>query len=419
MKFYVLLQYVLCIVFAPIIYVVQIICKLCCTRVLKPVNHTQNIERRNCIKICTVALERNHISIGIASDGIRNEIWMRDAFFACQGAMRLGNKQIVLDTLNTMAKYQRADGLIPLYVGSDGYCKNMCKNYCNHNPNLVKPQYVDYKAHSESSDSCSQFIILVNQYEKLFLKPIGLEEHVHTAIRWLFTHIDFEKTGLLPESYFASWQDTICYTTPTAYANILCYQAFKSYLELCNRNHLIPIYECNTVAENIKHSIYINFWTGSYFKSSLQDNVFSQVDNALAILYKVCLEDHVGLIISYRKSFSRGWLTPPNDRTFSYSMVYFPSSLIGNGKYHNGEIWPWVNCLFLYAMLTNHRNAEYVENELSQLECVVVRYGAMYNVYDSFKKAPFYRIFNKSQINSSKTCGMYIKCVNKMNNVYL
>ena len=196
MKFYVLLQYILCIVFAPLIYVAQIICNVCCIRAIKPVNHTQNIERRNCIKICTVALERNHTTIGIACDGTRTDVWMRDAFFACQGAMSLGKQQIVLDTLNTMAKHQRTDGLIPLYVGNSGYCNNTCINVSNNYKAFkkVKPQYVDHKAHSESSDSCSQFIILANQYEKRFLRRIGLKDHLHTAVQWLFTHIDFENT---------------------------------------------------------------------------------------------------------------------------------------------------------------------------------------------------------------------------------
>ena len=111
-------------------------------------------------RICLDLLEKNSTEIGIlASQNEYTDVWTRDAFFAIMG---LQSKELKWEakTIETLTKFQREDGLIPLYVGRGNACSKLI---CRTRPSgPLKAQYGDSKTGDIVTDSCFQYLSLIH-----------------------------------------------------------------------------------------------------------------------------------------------------------------------------------------------------------------------------------------------------------------
>lgn len=330
-------------------------------------------------KICKDIMRDNmHDHLLWASSQNYTDMWTRDTFFACMSNIKL--QKIVSEEFS---KYQRSDGLIPLYIGKGNAC---CKLFCNKRPEgKTRAFYTDAKSGDEPTDSCFQFIIMAwsTDPQKCILAWNYMQKYV--------------RHDLIYESGLGTWQDTIKHCGAVAYTNILYYRATQL---------LFP--DSPSKAERIKSALIQTLWNGSYFVCSTTNSSFGQVDNALALLYKIA--PNVDSIFNIHNTFFSGDTAPPNLKihgdvakpAFSVFDIYLPCWPIGNAKYHNGWSWSWVNLLFMKAKKTYGRPFS-----LKYYQTMIHEYGTLHETYDSF--GPIRRILYTSQPDFSESCGLYLE----------
>lgn len=342
----------------------------------------KNISSKDPVDICRESILGN-IKGGLlyASSQDYTDMWTRDTFFASMG---IANPGIFVDTL---AKFQRQDGLIPLFVGRGNAC---CKMFCGQkDTGPIKATYTDVKTGDYPTDSCFQFIIMASK-----MYP----EKCRAAWSFMQKHFLRKNDVLIHDNGLGTWQDTIKHYGHVAYTNILYYQATKV-LWPDNPSKWMPI----------KKAIIHKLWTGSYFKCSTTNQSFGQVDNALAILYEIAPSPQ-SIIDIHQKYFN--WKSPPNimipptKPAFAWYQVYLPCYPIGNSEYHRSWAWSWPFLLMKKAIHYTTHKLDY--SDISQ---AISQYSSLYETYD--KDGPVYRVLYKSQPNFSEACGLFLDLVKK------
>lgn len=313
-------------------------------------------------------LKNNATEYGIlASPNEYTDVWTRDAFFAIMGLDSIGMTTAKDATLLTLRKFQREDGLIPLYVGTGQAC---AKLICRAQPTgPIHATYGDSKTGDVVTDSCFQYIIMMG-------------DSPSSRKAWNYMQ-QYVKSGLIFETGLGSWMDTVYHKGFVLYTNVLYYKAAET---------------LGYDTEYIKKRLYEEFWNGSYFKCSSSIDSFDQVGNALAI--KWIVSDATSIIEHRRKYFVYGLTNPPcipNVKT-----IYYPCYMIGNQKYHNFG-WTWVNLLFLSVMKDT--------GELKLFEKEIQERGTVYEIYEEY--GPVNQLFCRSQPDFSEAAGMYLLCSNK------
>ena len=349
--------------FVPFIYIYN-----ACLDKRTPVKCTKN----TAYNICLEVLRKNSKSFGIlASPNEYTDVWTRDAFFSIMGLKSKGY-ECSENTIATLTKYQRLDGLIPLYVGPGDACsKLICRAKSN---GVIKPIYGDSKTGNVVTDSCFQYIILVGDCEP-------------SRRAWEFMQ-QFVKNGLIYENGLGSWMDTVYHRGHVLYTNVLYYKAAIKLRE-------------TRVADTIKLKLVDTLWGGSYFYCSTSIKSFDQVGNALAIKWLLVDKDKKYSIIKYRKEHFRfGLVNPPCLPKVDH--IYLPCYFIGNQEYHNFG-WTWVNLLFLSVMDDSE--------ELKLFETEIKKRGTIYEIYADY--GPTNQLFCRSQPDFSEAAGMYLMCSKK------
>lgn len=324
-------------------------------------------------KLCQESIRKGiHGSLLWASSQDYTDMWTRDTFFASWGI----DEDIVRPFVDTLAKFQRGDGLIPLYVGRGNAC---CKMFCGQRPSgPIHATYADAKTGDCPTDSCFQFIIMAHK---------TYPEQCQKAWDFMQTKV---VDGLVYEHGLGTWQDTIKHKGHVAYTNILYYKAATL---------LYP-----GTARVIFAQLVNKLWTGHYFKSSTTNGSFGAVDNALALLYGIApVTKGIRTILS-----KHTWTSPPNvvlegsAKPFRWYDVYLPCYPIGNAEYHQSWAWSWVYLLVKKAL---------GDTDLALVNDTIQKYGSLYETYD--EHGPVRRVLYKSQPHFSEACGIYLDIVRK------
>ncbi len=322
------------------------------------------------VEICQNSLAVNlRTPLLWASSQDYTDMWTRDTWIASWGM----DSRSVRPLLECMARYQREDGLIPLFIGRGDAC---CKLFCKRRPyGPAKPVYADAKTGNCPTDSCFQFIMMAH---KLYPRECKRA--------WDFMQTKV-KDGLIYENGLGTWQDTIKHRGHVAFTNILYHRA-------CSL--LYP-----ERADAILKQLIRKLWTKNrYFKASTTNNSFGHVDNALALMYNIAPETKF-----LRKQLSKfGWTSPPNtmlgssEAPFKWYEVYLPCYPIGNSDYHTRWAWSWVFLLVKKALN---------DTDLWDVNQQIKKYGSLYETYDE-NGEPVCRLLYKSQPNFSEACGLYL-----------
>lgn len=324
-------------------------------------------------QICQESIRGNmKSSLLWASSQDYTDMWTRDTFFASWGL----SPEVSRAFIDTLASFQREDGLIPLYIGRGNAC---CKMFCKQRPSgPIRPVYSDAKTGDCPTDSCFQFIIMAHD-----IYP----EKCKKAWKYMQSRV---VDGLVYETGLGTWQDTIKHRGHVAYTNILYYKAASL---------LYP-----THARVILTHLVDKLWTGQYFKCSTTNSSFGQVDNALALLYDIApVQQGIRTILSRQT-----WMSPPNlipgsrKKPFRFDEVYLPCYPLGNAEYHQSWAWSWVYLLVRKALK---------DMNLKPCEDQIKKYGSLYETYDKF--GPIKRVLYQSQPNFSEACGVYLDIVQK------
>ena len=326
---------------------------------------------KSAFDICIGILQSNSTEHGIiASPNEYTDVWTRDAFFSLMGLCHVGLGYVSETTILALSKFQRKDGLIPLYIGSGDACaKLICRVKAQ---GKVKAVYGDSKTGDVVTDSCFQYIILAGKCKA-------------SEKAWNYMQ-QYVKNGLIYEQGLGSWMDTINHDGHVMYTNMLYFKAAET---------------LGYSTGSIKRKIYEKLWNGKFFKCSTTIESFDQVGNALAIKWLGVTQAQKDSIINYRKKyFTKGLVNPPCWPLVGN--VYLPCYMIGNQRYHNFG-WSWVNLLFISIMDD--------PNELALFTQEIRERGTVYEIYDEM--GPVNQLFCVSQPEFSEAAGMYLMCQNK------
>jgi hypothetical protein len=362
--------FILCLPFSPFIYLYN----LCFHRKVKEIESGKKAK-----DICEKILEENWTDNGYwASNKGYTDVWTRDSFFSLQMCEGDNPQEYVNKTkiyVQTLERYQRGDGLIPLFIGTGDAC---CKLFCCKKPSgEIKPQYTDVKTGDTVTDSCFQYIILKGKQDDM------------TEKAWEYMQ-KYVKDGLIYEEGLGSWMDTVKHKGHVLYTNMLYYRAA----------HIMKP-ELQTL---IKDTIIKKLWGRQYFKCSTDITSFDQVGNALAMLWGVADENKIDEIKGYRqKYFNKGINNPPCLPLVR--KVFLPCYALGNYNYHNYG-WSWVNLLFMYASKDFKDLGKFTE--------IIKKYDTIHEIYSCEK--PVNRLFCESQPDFSEAAGMYLLCEKENSN---
>lgn len=303
------------------------------------------------------------------------DMWTRDTFFASMDNISLRKRM-----MRQLVKYQRKDGLIPVYIGQGGVFGKLFED-----KDVTNAYYKDVKTGSEPTDSCFQFIIMAHaEYPK------------ECKLAWNYMQ-KYIASGLIWEEGLGTWQDTIKHKGHVTYTNLLYYKATLL---------LFP-----KRAAYIKKRIIGTLWNGKYFMSSTTNKSFGQVANALSVLYEVA--PSVETIFSTHATHFKSPTAPPNlkieddksSAAFGFSDIYLPCYPFGTADYHNKWSLSWVNLLFMKAKLKQNK-----EINLSYYSELIQKYGTLHDSYD--ENGPIKRLLYKSQPGGSASCGLFVDIYN-------
>ena len=389
----------------------------------------QKLTVNKCIDLSVYTLTHTSFNkeLGIyAGEVYYHDVWTRDAFFASLGLLSCGIYHNVQTVLQTLSKYQRKDGLIPLRVGHKNY---VTRFICNCDVDKVQPVYHDDKAFSTPSDSNSQFIIL-NWW---FYQHTGnldffreMVPYCFLAFSYIMKHINEDL--LLTGEYFDTWHDTITVSKPSLFSNVLFLKAYQTILDITdiigkiddNNDGLIPLNESflDIISdlegkidweEYHKHldAIHTHFWNGEFFTIYPGVNHFETAGNALAMLFDFVDEFKCDSISKYVERNMSQDLVHCFIPLLPCNKIYTPMYFVCLHKYHNGHYWLWVNGLLASALKYRGINSILQKRIQTQIEKIFCEYGCAYERI-SQKMEPTRHLFQSSEINFSESAGMFL-----------
>ena len=399
--------------------------------------HRLSVDKCVDLSVYTLTKSSFNKDLGIcAGEVYYHDLWTRDAFFASLGLLSSGIYPHVQTVLQTLCKYQRQDGLIPLRVGHKNY---VTRFICNCNVDKIQPVYYDDKAFSEPTDSNSQFIILnwwLYQHTgdlDFFREMIP---YCFLAFSYLIKHLD--KDLLLSGNYFDTWHDTVTISQPSLFSNVLFIKAYQTILEMIDRIDKIEEDEdfnfdllnkrfIDTVAElegkleqkefqKHRDAFHKHFWNGEFFTIYPGKNNFETAGNALAMLFDFVDDSKCKSISKYVENNMSQDLIHCFIPLLPCNKIYTPMYFVCLQKYHNGHYWLWVNGLFASALKYRQINPELQQRVQTQIENIFCEYGCAYERI-SQKMKPTRNLFQSSEINFSESAGMFL-LMQKIDNTF-
>ena len=345
-------------------------------------------------------LRKNSTQRGILAGATHfRDLWARDALYASWGALKTGMIAPVKATLDTLTKYQKDDGQIPLRVGR----KSMLAVFLGL-PAKTGAVYNNDKNKAPALDPNSLYVITLHEYLKKMGDHTYIDAHmknIHLAILWL-TKQDPEREGLVKEGPYASWDDSLKKHGASIYNNALFYAALKSAAVLTTD----PLYK--KLAEKTKQKVDERLWKNDHYMAWEARDVMDVAGNLFAIYTGLATDEQAAKILEKLNKL-KGARTMPHTGYPEYPArdVYFPLRLIGVYDYHNqGPIWSWLAAFeaIVRQERGDKKNSERIMNELERF---IKRSGRIYEIYNE-DGTPTRTRFYKSEKDFSWTAGMIL-----------
>jgi len=329
--------------------------------------------------------------VTVVCAGIRNfrEPWARDFGFASYGLLAVNELDAARDGLALFFNFQRDTGQFPVKIHStsvvDRYIHSL---FGREQPILspLKPKYVT--AHNTISlDGNCLIVIAAMRYavhtdddDFLAMHWQGLKQ----AIDWLNGHAQAED-GLLHQSAFTDWADSVGRTGRILYTNVLYWKALSELAQAAGRLELMDdmaFYEAK--AQGIYDSIQQYFWRQDlgYFVTSADHEMLSSSGNCLAIAWGVASEEQAHSILDKMEEYGMADPVPTKVTNAPYprGLIAIENRLGGIGEYHTRAAWLWLGAWHIIALARSGRIAE-AETILQRAAEAIVRDGVVHEVY--------------------------------------
>ena len=356
----------------------------------------------NTLLLAKNILRKNYSKLGILAGASHfADLWVRDCCFAGFGALSIGDTMIVKTSLETIIKYIRKDGKVPLRIGRAPMLVRLltpkAAKYCS-----LKAAYTEDKVGSEVVDSNLLFVILFAMY---IIKTEDAE-FLHHNFKYALKAMDLvlnspSKDGLIIETKYGGWMDSIKKTGCVLYTNVLYYRALFFIFSLCKDIKRFDLYDKYILkAVEVSKSINTRLWNGRYYKdfTDQKQDYFDAMGNSLALLFGVVPEASFDLIYYA--------LYAPITTVYHKSLIYTPFRIIGLADYQNGMIWPHVEATIALAAKRINKK-ELWASKIDSIHNLMLQYNTIHEVYEK-DHHPVDRFFYKSEKHFSWALAMYI-----------
>lgn len=326
--------------------------------------------------------------------GIRNfrEPWARDLGFASFGLAELDEFQAAREALEVFLINQLPSGQFPVKVHAtnvlDRYLHSLFKReQPNHAP--IKPKYIT--AHNTISlDGNAILVIAILNYARRAGDEAFISRHwpaLTRAITWLEKH-GLEDDGLLHQSAFADWADSIARRGRVLYTNVLYWKALHDLAQVAAAYGQPEDQDYFRLrAQHLKKSINDHFWRadlGYYVTNQIFDNLSSS-GNLLAIAWGMTTPEQAHSILDKMNEFEMADPVPTRTthRPYPNKFIAIENRLGGVANYHTSAAWLWLGAWHIIA-LTNLGRLVEAETLLWQISKVIVRDEAVHEVYTPY-----------------------------------
>jgi len=325
-------------------------------------------------------------------------VWTRDTFFAFFNPHV--QTRFKMKFVNRLRENMKTNGQVPFTFWSTYYIPAILCG-CIVKRSKPIPSFYDEKLGATVLDANSQYIILVhdvyNNIKDDYEKKRWIIKHefnLNQAIGFLDSHVN--RKGLIEESPFANWEDSLMLRGTVPYTNLLWFEASKRLVEL---NESESVFLKNIDIESRKKRVF-------KFLQSL-DNPDTVTTSLCVLWYPEEPMTKVLFSLLYNKFIKRkGFGIPNRLEILPKNMVFYPLRVIGQGNYHNGWFWSWVGLLWAVALYKNNKKEEAMV-VFNMFQKSVNTYGTIFEVYDEHG-LPINRVLYKSEASFSEGLGMYL-----------
>lgn len=373
---------------------------------------TSGDARPRCIAMCKATLDKTVSEKGIrAGASTYDDTWIRDAYFASLGLLRIGELAPVRNLLERFVKFQRSDGLVPLRLSEGEILWKMLRAMVGlpNPPCPVTPTYVDDKAGREPLDTCALTVILFMRYHAASGDADFVKTHfgaVERAMEWLIAR-PAKRGPLLWESYHCNWQDSLKFNDAVLYTNALYYEALLAFGEA----HRLVRGEAHAptaaLAAEVRAAVQARFWNGRYFQVTAGWEVMDLAGNAICCLNGLATDEQAAKLFAHADAYPRKVALPVHFPSYPFKSKSWVLLGLGMENYHNGTTWPWFSFLFIAAAEARGLEAR----ERPVLEALMCRDGGVYEVYEAHgwnAGRPLRTLFFSSESDFSAACGTYL-----------
>lgn len=323
--------------------------------------------------------------------GRRNfrEPWGRDFSFASYGLVELEEYRVVRETLEVFLFNQLPSGQFPIKVGSTRTLDRFFHALFRREQPIVsplKPKY--FSGHNTISlDSNALLVIAILNYVKRSGDNAFVEKQfdsLQLAMGW-FDRFILDEDGLVHQSAYSDWADSIARTGKVLYTNVVYWKALKEMADFCARtvNSMAEIY--GRKAEKVGEAIQDHFWRddlGYYVTSDEYDNLSSS-GNLPAIAWGLANKQKALSVLDAMDRFAMADPIPTKPVFPSYpkSSVAIENRLGRLAYYHTNAAWLWLGAWHVIALCRVGR-LEQAKALLDRISSIIVRDGTVHEVYN-------------------------------------
>lgn len=324
--------------------------------------------------------------------GVRNfrEPWARDFGFAAFGLVELKEYQVVREGLEVFLLNQRPSGQFPVKIHSTGIFDRYLHSLLNRQQPTdapIRPKYIT--AHNTVSlDGNALLIIALLNYARRSGDADFARTHwraLKRAVQWMEGYAP-NPDGLLVQSPFADWADSVARAGKILYTNVLYWKA------LHDLAHAAPQFGTTADADyfsaratEIKTSINTHFWRADlgYFVTSQIFNNLNSSGNLLAVAWGLASSAQAHSILDKMNEFDMANPVPTQvvHRAYPQKFIAIENRLGGIAHYHTYAAWLWLGAWHVIALARMDRVSE-AKTLMRRISDVIVRDGTVHEVYD-------------------------------------
>ena len=319
---------------------------------------------RTCLESC---METRRIGPGqratVVCAGFRHfrEPWARDFGFASFGLLAEGRADIVKDGVRLFFSHQKANGQLPLKLHST----NLAERYLHsvfHRMQPVESNLIPRFITAHGTRSLDSVLLLVIAWAECVLKTkdIALAVDLHgQAVRALAWVERYErKDGLLHQSPFSDWADSIGRRGRVLYTNVLWWKALKGLEEV---EQLLPegMQSAQETATLVGDRILRGYFKpeAGYLYQTPNDPMFTAAGNYMACAWGLTNAEQSHSILNYAREKGMSAVVPSRvtDREYKFYQVGPEMWIAGIPHYHTSCSWMWIGGWHSVACAENGR----------------------------------------------------------------